>query len=150
GRKAPLPRPGDPDAGEDRQPPERLDLADPLAEDQPAEPGGRDRLEEDDERGERRGQPPERDRQEPLAAGVADPSHGEKRGEAAQRMRQHRPFRNERDDKQDRRRHDRRLEGETRGGGRLARSLHGEEVEAEEHARYDPEDVADRAGRLEL
>ena len=81
---------------------------------------------------------------------VADPGHGEERREAASWMRQHRPLGDEGDDEQDRRGDQRRLEGEPRGGGRLARRLHGEEIEAEEDAGRDAEDVAERAGGLQL
>ena len=140
------PRPGDVDAEEDREAAEPLNGAHRLCEDQPAETRRRDRLEKDDQRGESRRQPAERDRQEPLAARVADPGHGEERCEAAQRMGQQRALGDKRDDEQDRRRHDRRLEGEPRRGGRPARRLNGEEVEAEEHAGRDAVEIADRAG----
>ena len=57
---------------------------------------------------------------------------------------------NDGDDEQDRRGDHGRLEGEPRRGGRLARRLHGEEIEAEEDAGRDAEDVAERAGRPQL
>ncbi len=61
---------------------------------------GRDRLEEDHQRGECRRQRAERDRHQPLAADLADQRERDQRADAGQRLRQDARLEHERDDEQ--------------------------------------------------
>jgi galactose mutarotase-like enzyme len=108
-------RPRDENSGQDRDASERLHERDGLAEDRPTERYG----------------------QQPLPSRMADPGHSEQRREPLYGARQNCRLGDDGDNEENRRRNERRLEGEERGGHRLPRRLNGEEVEAVEDAGCD-------------
>ena len=149
--EAPSSGAGDEDSGEDGEASERLHCRDRLREDQASRTRRRrSPRERSPARKRRPAADPSATVEQPLTTGMADPGHGEKGREPANRMRQHRPFADHRDDEQDRRRDQRRLEGHSAPPRPPSAPPGRPKKEAEEDAGGDAEGVAERAGGPEL